>query len=96
MEDLSIKVNILGRTYPLKVRKDDEERVKAAAQLISERIREYEQQYAVTDKTDLLSMCALQLANELLSGKEKLAFTEKEAGSKLDALDRLIGSALQQ
>jgi cell division protein ZapA (FtsZ GTPase activity inhibitor) len=96
MEELSLKVNILGRTYPLKIRKEDEEKVKEAARLISERIREYEQQYAVTDKIDLLSMCSLQIANELLSLKELSAGSEKQAVEKLESLDRLIATSLQK
>jgi cell division protein ZapA (FtsZ GTPase activity inhibitor) len=96
MEELSVKVNILGRTYPLKIRKEDEERVKEAARLISERIREYEQKYAVTDKIDLLSMCSLQIANELLSCKDQASASDKNTGEKLEALDRLIASSLQK
>jgi len=60
MSDLSIKINIANRVYPLTVKSEEEEGIRKTAKMINERIREYEQDYAVKDKQDLLAMCALE------------------------------------
>ena len=64
MKDLSIKVNIANRIYPLTVKQDEEENIRLATKEINEMIKEYEQNYAVKDKQDLLAMCALQFASQ--------------------------------
>jgi cell division protein ZapA (FtsZ GTPase activity inhibitor) len=96
MDELSIKVNILGRTYPLKIKKADEERVNRAVRLINDRLRDYEQQYAVTDKIDLLSMCSLQLAGELLSSKDQSVKADDDSVSKIGEIEGLIAASLQK
>jgi len=60
MSDLSIKINIANRVYPLTVKAEEEEGIRKTAKMINERIKEYEQNYAVKDKQDLLAMCALE------------------------------------
>lgn len=65
MQELSIKVNIADRQYPLKIQAGDEENVRKAAKKVNERLREYTENYAVTDKQDALAMIALELATEL-------------------------------
>ena len=41
MEDLSIKIKIADREYPMKVKLVDEERVRIAGKLINEKIKSY-------------------------------------------------------
>ena len=60
MSELSIKINIANRVYPLTVKMEEEEGIRKTARMINDRIREYEQDYAVKDKQDLLAMCALE------------------------------------
>lgn len=60
MSELSIKINIAGRVYPLTIKKDEEEIIRKTAKMINEKIKEYESDYAVKDKQDLLAMCALE------------------------------------
>ena len=62
----SVKVSIGNRTYPLRVSKEEEEKVQQAAQAINKRLKEFEDSYAVKDKQDLLAMCALQFATEAM------------------------------
>jgi cell division protein ZapA len=61
MSELSIKVIIAGRTYPLSIERDEEETVRTAANRINEAIRALQESYAVKDTQDLLAMAALQL-----------------------------------
>ena len=60
MSELSIKINIASRVYPLSVKTEEEEGIRKTARMINDRIKQYEQDYAVKDKQDLLAMCALE------------------------------------
>ena len=68
MDELLIKVNIADRIYPLKINPADEENVRKAAKLINERVKTYMSNFSYNDKQDLLSMCALELATEVIFG----------------------------
>ncbi|MEQ8324581.1 MAG: cell division protein ZapA [Vicingaceae bacterium] len=60
MSDLSIKINIANRVYPMTIKSEEEETVRKTAKMINEKIKDYESSYAVKDKQDLLAMCALE------------------------------------
>ena len=65
MSDLSIKVNIAGRIYPLTIKRNEEHAVRRAAKEIETNIKNLQDNYAVKDKQDLLAMTALQISTEL-------------------------------
>ena len=63
-ESLKIKVTVAGRVYPLNVKNaNEEEGMRKAANKINDLVSRYEQNYAVSDKQDVLAMCALQFAS---------------------------------
>ena len=64
MSQLSIKVNIAGRTYPLTIERSEEEMIRKAADNINESIKDLKENYAVKDIQDLLAMTALQLSTK--------------------------------
>lgn len=61
-EKLKIKISIADRVYPLNIESAQEEGLRIASKKIDEMIAQFEKNYAVRDKQDLLAMCALQLA----------------------------------
>ena len=65
MSDVNIKVEIAGSVFPLKVSANDEKNIKEAVDLINTKIAEFEKNYAVKDKKDVLAMVMLQLVAEL-------------------------------
>ena len=68
MSDLiKIKITIADRVYPLSIAPDQEEGLRRAAKKISSKIKQFEQNYAVRDKQDVLAMCALQFATKIES-----------------------------
>ncbi len=71
MSELSIKVIIAGRSYPLTIKRDEEESIRKAAKEVDKIIANFQTNYAVKDKQDLLAMTALQLATRSLTGKQK-------------------------
>ncbi len=89
MSELSIKIRIADRDYPMRVEVADEERLRLAGRQLSEKLREFREQYGIQDKQDLLAMVALAtMADQLRVSKEKdgtdAALTERIA--RLDGL----------
>jgi cell division protein ZapA (FtsZ GTPase activity inhibitor) len=73
MDDkLSIRVNVADRYYPLKVEREDEEKIRRAARLINEKVLQYKQRYTDKDVQDFLAMAALQFVIKLSEEEEKL------------------------
>jgi len=63
-EKLKIKLSIANRVYPLTIHPSQEEGLRKAAQEINKMIKEFEENYSVRDKQDVLAMCALQIASK--------------------------------
>lgn len=71
MGELSIKIKIANRVYPLTVNAKEEEGVRKAAEEINKSVTEYERLYAVKDYQDLLAMVALKTASSNLNLKQQ-------------------------
>jgi cell division protein ZapA len=66
MDDkLKIKISIADRVYPLTVDFSQEEALRLASKKIDAMIKQFEENYAVRDKQDVLAMCALQFASQV-------------------------------
>lgn len=90
MDELSIKVNIADRFYPLSVTAEQEEQVRKAAKLINDKLKLFEKQFSVKDKQDILSMCALELATELIKLQEKPLIEDNGLSEELKAIQNLL------
>lgn len=64
-EKLKIKISIADRVYPLTVELSQEEGLRSASKKIDVMIKQFEENYAVRDKQDVLAMCALQFASQV-------------------------------
>jgi cell division protein ZapA (FtsZ GTPase activity inhibitor) len=96
-ELLSVKVSIANRNYPLRITSEEQEKVTRAAENINNRIREFEDNYAVKDKQDLLAMCALQFASEAMVPKQNsVDQAKKEIHENISYLNMLIDEYLQK
>ena len=62
MGELSIKIKIANRVYPLTVDAKEEEGIRNAAEKINQSVDDFERLYDVKDKQDLLAMAALKVA----------------------------------
>lgn len=56
MGDLSIRIKIANREYPMKVKAEDEAMVRRVGKEINEKIKIYQSQFGIDDKQDLLAM----------------------------------------
>jgi len=68
----------------------EEETIRKAERQIRERLKMYEEKYAVTDVRDLLSMCVLQFATESNENEEKAGSVEQDVLSKLKAIEHAL------
>lgn len=93
-EKLKIKLSIADRVYPLTIDPSQEEGLRKAAKNIEHLAKNFEQNYAVRDKQDVLAMCALQFASKVEQrGIDKTEDT-REVEERLKALDQLVNSKL--
>ncbi|MCC5919522.1 MAG: cell division protein ZapA [Cyclobacteriaceae bacterium] len=58
MSELSIKLKIADREYPLRVSSEDEEAIREAAKKLNKRIKVYKEKYGISDYQDLMAMVA--------------------------------------
>ena len=72
MSELSIKVTIAGRSYPLTIEREEEENVRKAAKEINASVEALQNNYAVEDKQDLLAMVALEMSTKALNKPENV------------------------
>ena len=72
MSELSIKVSIGGRTYPLTIKRSEEEKIRKAASEIDKNLKELKNNYAVVDTQDLLAMTVLQYATESVNANSSV------------------------
>jgi cell division protein ZapA len=96
----SIKLEIGNRVYPMHVKPEQETLFLKAAQFINQRIKEYEQRYAVRDMQDLLAMAALELANQKFKNGDEPNFDleaeHEHLGQQITELERFISNFLDK
>ncbi len=95
-EKLKIKLSIADRVYPLTIDSSQEEGLRSASKKIDEMIKQFEQNYAVRDKQDVLAMCALQFASQV--EQKQIEVTEVESSSivRLENLDKKLSELLSK
>ncbi len=91
---LKIKISLANRVYPLTVLPDQEEGLRKAAKKIEETIKEFEKNYSVRDKQDVLAMCALQFASQVEQKILDKEYTNEHVEDKLKAINQLLSSHL--
>jgi len=89
-EQLKIKLSIANRVYPLTIAPSQEEGLRKAAKKIEAMISQFEQNYSVRDKQDVLAMCALQFASQVEQKTIDKAEVSEEVETKLNALNQLL------
>lgn len=94
MDELSIKIRIADREYPMKVKRNEEERVRAAARLINEKLKSYREQFGLDDKQDLLAMTAFDCLVEKLAADENNQTVDDSVGQKIAHLNQLVSQAI--
>lgn len=94
MDELSIKIKIADREYPMKVKPEDEERVRKAGKNINERIRSYRERFGIDDKQDLLAMVAFDCLVDKMETEENKGDLDDSVLEKINQLNHLINQSL--
>jgi cell division protein ZapA len=93
-EKLKIKISIADRVYPLTVDFSQEEGLRSASKKIDTMMKQFEENYAVRDKQDVLAMCALQFASQVEQKKVNNAIDGTESITRLKKLNALLDKYL--
>lgn len=92
MSKKSIKVTLAGRIYPVSVKPEEEDKVRAAAAKVESSMKHMQENFAVKDKQDLLAMTALQMTVGLLDAENAPKGVLGDAD--LDRLEKIIDSIM--
>ena len=92
MDKLSIKLHIANRIYPMKIERKSEEFIRNSVKKIEERLKFYEENYAIKDKQDLLAMCLIEYASKFESVNNKKVVDDDGLSEKLAEIETLLSS----
>ncbi len=95
MRELSIKIKIADREYPMKIDPDDEERIRRAGRIINEKIKQYAKQFGIDDKQDLLAMVAFDILVDKSQKEEIDIINDETIQEKVNSLNNLLSSVVQ-
>ena len=95
-EKLKIKISIADRVYPLTVDPSQEEGLRSASKKIDTMIRQFEENYAVRDKQDVLAMCALQFASQVEQKQIDNAIDGVETIERLNKINSILDQYLNK
>jgi cell division protein ZapA len=96
MSKVSIKVTIAGREYPLTVKADERESVVRAAELVNRKLKEYSSNYAVSDKQDLLAMCALQFSTQYINLEHENGLVNEGLSERIVEIEQFVSEYLKK
>jgi cell division protein ZapA len=95
MEDkLSIKLNIANRIYPMKIERNSEEYIRNAVKNIEDRLKFFEDNYAIKDKQDILAMCLIEYASKFEKLNEKKVGEDHGFKDKLKEIESILTNNL--
>ena len=94
MADLSIKLRIGNREYPMRVKSEDEERIRKAGKILNDKVKKYREQFGIDDNQDLLAMVAFDCLIEKMKNEEQVGSMDEASTQQVAQLNRLISDAL--
>lgn len=83
-DELAINITIAERRYPMRIKRQDEEKIRKAAKIINERILQYQERYNGKDNQDFLAMSAIQFVVQVLEQME-----EKDVNPMLEQMNEM-------
>ena len=95
MSELSIKLRIGNREYPMRIRAKDEERIRRAGRMLNEKAQSYKEKFGIDDQQDLLAMVAFDCQNEKMKHDEGKSDGDSSTFEKIKSLNQLISNKLE-
>ena len=94
MENLSIKLVIGNRSYPMKVPIEEEQKIRNIGKDLNKKIAEIRSQMNIDDLQDILAMIAFKLSVELEDNKGNTS-EKKDAYKKIENIINEIDKKLE-
>lgn len=94
MGELSVRIKIGDREYPMKVEASDEAKIRNAGKMINDRMKVYRERFGIDDKQDLLAMVAFDSLVDTLQSDDVHTVVDEGVVEKISALNLLISQAL--
>lgn len=92
MGDISIKIKIAEREYPMRVDESEEERLRMAGRLINERLRVFKEEFRIEDKQDLLAMVVFECMADKIKLEQECSEADTKIANRLQTLQQLADS----
>lgn len=96
MSELSIKIKIGDREYPMRVEASEEQLLRLAGRNINEKLKAYSSQFGIDDKQDLLAMVAFDAIVSKMRSESGTSDFENQLNQKLSHIDGLLSSHIQE
>lgn len=94
METLSIKIKIGDREYPMKVKVEDEAKIRRAGKLINDKLKRYREEFGLDDRQDLLAMVAFDCMVETMELNEMSSEDSENVKSTIQQINDRLTSIL--
>jgi cell division protein ZapA len=94
METLSIKIKIGDREYPMKVKVEDEAKIRRAGKLINDKLKRYREEFGLDDRQDLLAMVAFDCMVETMELNEMSSEDSENVKSTIKQINDQLTSIL--
>ena len=72
MSEISIKIKIWDRVYPMKVLRNEEAVIRAAAKILNDKIEIQKKHLGTNDKQDIMAITSFDMVLELLKVEKKV------------------------
>ena len=95
MGELSIKIKIADKEYPMRVEASEEEIIRTAAKQVNEKLKTFKDLYGIDDKQDLLAMVAFDAIIHHMRASDVDKGAASKITEKMAYLESLISSTLK-
>ncbi len=96
MGELSIKIKIADREYPMRIDSSEEERLRLAGKAVNEKLKNYRDQFGIDDKQDLLAMVAFDCMIEKMKTEAANSTLTDNITNQISYLDQLVAEAINR
>ncbi len=90
MSEISINVEIAGGMYPVRINSADEGKLREVVTIINTKIAEFERNYAIKDRRDLLAMVTLQLVSQFYGEAKSSAQEVNNLKAMLSDVEQML------